>query len=116
LKSIEPEGLEIRNALTACLTNTSEGVVVKLRVQPRASKSQLSSLHGNSIKAKVTAPATEGRANEAVLDLLAKAVGIKRAQLTLVGGVKSRDKRILVQGMSQEEILDRLAGQFTERS
>lgn len=100
---------DIRTAITDCLTVTSDGVMIKLRVQPRASKSEIVGLHGSSIKVKVTVPATEGRANEAVLDFLAATLDVKRSQLTLVGGSKSRDKRLLVQGLEPKVVLDRLA-------
>lgn len=106
---------ETRSALMSCLTVTSDGVVLNLRVQPRASKSEILGLRGTSIKAKVTAPPADGRANEAVLDLLAATLEVKRAQLSLVGGPKAHDKRILVRGLQAEDIIARLADHLHKR-
>jgi uncharacterized protein (TIGR00251 family) len=56
-------------------------------------------MHGGALKAKVKAPPVEGKANQALLDLLAGALGVPRGRLTLVSGEQSRNKRVRVDGV-----------------
>src|SRR5260370_39387770 len=56
--------------------------------------------HGDALKVKVGAPPEGGRANDAVLALLAEVLGVPATALTLVGGSASRSKRVRVTGLS----------------
>ena len=58
---------------------------------------------------RVREPATSGRANEAVLSLLAKELGVPTAALTVTAGASSRDKRVRFAGLSAAELAKRLA-------
>jgi len=58
---------------------------------------------------RVRAPATSGRANDAVLTLLSKELGVPATALTLTGGASSRDKRVRIAGLSARELEKRLA-------
>jgi len=87
-----------------------DGAVLRVHVQPGASGEGIAGVHGNALKVRVRAPATSGRANEAVLTLLAKELGVPVAALTLTAGASSRDKRVRFGGLSAEELEKRLAG------
>jgi len=92
-----------------CFKATADGVVVQLQVQPRSSRNQLVGLQGNALKVKLTSPPVEGAANKACCAYLAKLFGIAKGSVELVGGDKSRQKRILLNGVSlqvAEEVLD----------
>ncbi len=81
---------------------------VKLRVIPNASRSEVVGMHGESVKLKVASPAVEGRANEAVLELVAERVGVGVREVRLIFGAKAREKLIVVEGLSAEEVRRRL--------
>jgi len=66
-------------------------------------KTELAGRHGDGWKIRVSAPPEDGRANDAVLDLLAERVGLPRRALTIVSGHKARDKVVEMTGIDAEE-------------
>ena len=68
------------------------GAQIALRVIPRASRDAITLGEDGSIRVHVTAPPADGRANSAVRDVLADALGIAKTRLTLLRGSKGRDK------------------------
>jgi uncharacterized protein (TIGR00251 family) len=62
------------------LRATADGVALDVLVQPRASRAKLGPIHGDRIKVAVTAPPVDGEANAAVIELVAKALGVARAR------------------------------------
>jgi uncharacterized protein (TIGR00251 family) len=91
------------------LTDHAEGVVLPVRAQPGARKAGVQGEQAGALKVAVTAPPEDGRANKALLELLRELLGLKRSQLELVGGLTSRDKRVLIRGMSASNLHARLA-------
>jgi uncharacterized protein (TIGR00251 family) len=87
-----------------------DGAVLRVHVQPGASSDGIVGVHGNALKVRVRAPATSGRANEALITLLGKELGVPAAALTLAAGASSRDKRVRFSGFSAAELEKRLAG------
>lgn len=79
-----------------------------VRVQPRASRSEVVGLHDGALRVRVQAPPAEGAANDALMVLLAKLLDVPRKQLRIVAGVTSRSKVIEVDGIDPERI-ERLA-------
>jgi len=73
-------------------------LVLEVRVQPRASRSEIAGRHGERLKVRLRAPPVDGRANEALVELVAAAFGIPRARVTLEHGHTSRDKRLRLLG------------------
>ncbi len=67
------------------------GAVFSVRAQPRARRNALTP--GAPIRVEVTAPPEAGRANAAIRDLLARALGVAPSRLTLTHGAGGRDKR-----------------------
>lgn len=61
----------------------------------------------------MTAAPEDGRANKALLEVLREALGLKRSQIELVSGEKSREKRFLVRGPTQDELAARIAALLT---
>jgi uncharacterized protein (TIGR00251 family) len=80
-----------------------------LRVSPGAAKAAVVGRHGDAWKVRVAAAPERGRANEAVLELLAETLELPRSSVTLVSGGGSRDKIVALAGISPEEIERRLA-------
>ena len=71
---------------------------LQIKVIPGA-KRNLFKEQGDSIKVYLTAPALEGRANEALVDFLAEHFGIKRSTIEIVKGLKSRHKVVNILGL-----------------
>jgi len=86
-----------------CLQETTAGVVLQLRVQPRSSRNQLVGLQGDALKIKLTSPPVDGAANKACCTYLAKLFDLTKSEVELVAGDKSREKRILLRGISLQK-------------
>ena len=86
-----------------CLQETANGVVLRLRVQPRSSRNQVVGLQGEALKVKLTSPPVDGAANKACCTYLAKLFNIAKTEVELVAGDKSRDKRVLLHGISLQQ-------------
>ncbi|MBI5116648.1 YggU family protein [Candidatus Poribacteria bacterium] len=89
----------------AYLQATEEGVVLRVRVQPRSSKESVTDVAGAFLKARVNAPPVEGAANEACRRLFAGFFDIEKRRVEIVSGLKSREKRILLRGVEKDHIL-----------
>ena len=81
---------------------------VRLRVSPGARRSELAGRYGDGWKVRVSASPERGRANEAVLDLLAERLELPRRSLSIVSGHGSREKTVLMEGIGPEETERRL--------
>ena len=82
---------------------------LRVRVSPGASRTAVSGRHGEAWKVRVAAPPEAGRANEAVVSLLAETLSLPRRSVTLVAGLGARDKVVEVAGLEQAEAERRLA-------
>ena len=89
---------------------TTDGVVLRVHLQPRASRNRFLGLHGESLKIALTAPPVDGAANAALLTLLTMTLHLPRTACVLQAGEKSRDKRVLIRTSTPE----RLIQQFEE--
>lgn len=83
-----------------------EGVVVSVKGMPGSRKAGLRGVQAGAMRIGVTQVAEKGKANEAILEVLASALGIRANRLTLVSGQTSREKQVLVQGWTREELLE----------
>ena len=81
---------------------------LRLRVSPGARRSGVVGRHGTSWKVRVTAVAEHGKANDAVLELLAKTLEVSRKQVHLVRGAAARDKTVELRGLTPDEAESRL--------
>ena len=75
-----------------------------VRVQPRASRSAIEGVHGDALKVRLSAPPVDGAANEALVELLARALGISRRDVRVVAGATSRAKVIEVEGVARARV------------
>jgi hypothetical protein len=73
-------------------------VTICVHAQPGARRTEVAGLHGDSVRIRVSAPALEDRANEALVDFVAGRFGVARRDVTLVAGAKSRQKRLRIRG------------------
>ena len=79
-------------------------VVLRLHVQPGARRTAVVGLHGGSVKVAVTAPADRGKANEAVLALVASLFDVAPSAVELVAGASARAKRVAVHDVDVESV------------
>jgi uncharacterized protein len=86
------------------MQRTATGVRIAVRVQPRASRNELAGLHGDALKVRVMAPAIEGAANDALVDLLCTTFGVSRRDVTIVSGATSRSKIVEILGIDEERV------------
>lgn len=81
---------------------------LRLRVSPGAAQSKLVGRHGDGWKVRVAAASEGGRANEAVLDLLARELELPRRSLSIVSGHATREKVVRMEGIDRAESERRL--------
>jgi uncharacterized protein (TIGR00251 family) len=105
--------------VTSPWSRTATGVRLRLRVQPRSSRERVAGLHGDAIKLQVTAPPVEGAANEAVVGLVARWLGVPRRAVTLVHGHAGRDKVVDVATSRPAELavaVERALAEFVDNA
>jgi uncharacterized protein (TIGR00251 family) len=79
-------------------------VVFAVRVQPRAGRDAIRGVHGDALKIALGAAPVDGAANEALIALVAKALGVGRRDVEIVSGETNRNKRLRVHGTSAEAV------------
>jgi uncharacterized protein (TIGR00251 family) len=89
---------------------TSDGVLITVRVIPRAARSGLAGTRGDALLVRLQAPPVEGAANEALVEVLAGALQVPKRAVTIVAGGRSRQKRVKVVGMDAATAAARLGG------
>ena len=91
------------------LTESRGGLTLSVKVVPGASRDAISGAYGGGIKLTVTRPPHGGQANEAVIDLLAEALALPRANIEIIRGHANPRKQVLLRGISARDVLARLA-------
>jgi uncharacterized protein len=94
-------GLQVRE--------TAEALEVRLHVQPRAKRCQVSGVYDGALKLKVTAPPVDDAANRAIVEFFSTLLGISRSGLQIVSGLKSKNKTLRIQGISLKTFLERVS-------
>lgn len=77
-----------------------DAVILSLHIQPGAKRTEVAGLHGDALKIRLAAPPVDGKANEALIAFLAKALGVVKADVELVSGHSSRAKRVRIAGIN----------------
>lgn len=101
--------------LPSYLHTQSDGVLLSLKVQPRASSNAVVGPAGHELRVRVTAPPVDAAANEALVRLLAEQLDCPRNRIELVRGHTSRHKVVKVFGIEAEAIAARLEKGGTSR-
>lgn len=83
---------------------TSSFATLNIRVQARARRDELVAVRDGVLVVRVSAPALEGRANQAVCRLLAQRLGVPVSHVTLVRGEHRRDKVVRIDGVDQSAV------------
>ncbi|MCB2170083.1 MAG: YggU family protein [Deltaproteobacteria bacterium] len=81
-----------------------DGLLIDVRVQPKSSKNAIVGIHGEALKIKLNAPPVEGKANKALIQLLAKLLKCPKSNVKIVSGQASRNKRLLIHIHNNDDI------------
>ena len=85
-------------------------VTFTVRVQPRASRTEMAGEYDGSLKLRLAAPPVDGKANEACRRFLAGLLDVPLNAVEIVSGESSRDKRIRIRGVTAEQVRSSLLG------
>ena len=88
-----------------------EAIVIAVRVHPGASREEIVLLADGSLDVRLRARPVEGQANARLIELLAERLGLRKREIVVVSGVRSRQKRVELALASAEELRRRLGGQ-----
>lgn len=75
-----------------------DDLLLRVRVQPKAARDEVAGLHGDALKVRITAPPTEGKANQHLLKFLAKELAVSKGDVSVARGDKGRDKTLRLAG------------------
>jgi len=94
MNSSFPEGL---------ISGTPDAAIIRLHLQPRASRTGLCGVQGDELKVRVTSPPVDDAANRLCTEFFAKAFKTAKSNVTIISGQKSRHKRLRVAGTAPDE-------------
>jgi uncharacterized protein len=95
-------------SLPTYLREQAGGVLLAIKLQPRASKNEIGEPLGDELRIKVTAPPVDAAANQALVELLADVLDCSRGQVELIRGQTSRHKVIRIRDLAADEVAKRL--------
>jgi uncharacterized protein (TIGR00251 family) len=90
--------------MTLEIAEKDGGCIFRVRIAPKGRRSEIVGKHGDAIKVRVQAPPVEGKANEALCELLAARLGVSARDVEIVSGHTSRWKRVRVDGVTPAAI------------
>ena len=89
------------------IQETAEGVIIRVRVTPRAKKDKIETPAHGSLPVKLNAPPVDNKANAALVALVAKKLGLAKSSISIKSGDKSRNKTLIVQGVTKKQVLEK---------
>lgn len=92
-------GMECMELMNIPFKKSKDGIVIRVRVQPRSSKKGLDGVSGDLLKVKLTSPPVDGAANGQLIEVLSEALGIKKSSFHIISGSSSRQKVIGIKGV-----------------
>lgn len=95
------------------LSDGRHGAALAIRVTPRSSRNEIVEvLPDQTIKVRLTAPPVEGQANAALIEFLAKVLGVAKTRIEIVAGSSGRDKLVTIFDMESSEAQERILSQL----
>jgi uncharacterized protein len=106
-----PEACEhcIANMTKQTDSSSEPSAEIRVRVTPRASRSEVLCREDGAILVRVCTPPVDGQANAAVIGVIAERLRIAKSRVTIVSGSTSREKRLRIDGMTEDEVRAKLA-------
>jgi uncharacterized protein (TIGR00251 family) len=90
------------------IESTPGGVSIRIYVAPRASTTRVIGAHNGSLKVALIAPPVDGAANKALVEFMAKVLGVPKSAVVLMSGEASRNKVVRVSGIGVDEVLEKI--------
>ena len=87
----------------------AEGTILPVRAQPGAKRNEIRGEQDGMLKVCVTQSPEKGKANKAVIELMAKTLGLRKSQIELLTGETSHQKRFLIRDITPQELAQKLA-------
>jgi hypothetical protein len=94
--------------MTVQLTESKEGVLLPIKARAAGKKNAIVGEHGGALRVSVTAPAERGKANAAIIDLLADLLAVRKSDLQIIRGATSSEKLVRVVGVDRQSLDDRI--------
>lgn len=98
----------LENRVPSYITDSGDGVILRVQVQTRASRDEIVGAHGDALKIRITAAPVAGAANKHLLKFLAKKLRVAKSQISIASGAASKVKSIAIEGISAEKVRQRL--------
>ncbi len=95
--------------MTLIIVEKNGSVTFPIRVVPSASKSEIVGELDGSLKLRIASPPVDGAANAEIIRFLAKKLGVPRSDVEIVSGQNSKNKRILIQNLSQSSFEEKIS-------
>ena len=96
------------NYLEVSENSSRSGVVLKVRVRPRASRDEVAGVMQGALKIRLCAPAVENQANEALTKFLSAVLKIPKSSVRILGGERARTKRVEIVGVTRQQLMNLL--------
>ena len=90
------------------IASAADGVLIDVRVIPRAGRSEVAGIRGGAVLIRLNAPPVDGAANTALIELLAEVLAVSRRDISIASGATSRHKRVKVVGITADRAASRL--------
>jgi uncharacterized protein len=95
------------------LSDHPDGIILPVKAQPGAKQNAIRGEQNGMLKVSVTQVAEKGKANKALIDVLAKELRLARSQIELIAGELQPQKRFLIRGIQKEELAARITAALT---
>jgi len=86
------------------IKETDDGVILDIHVVPRAPRSEFAGVQGDALKLRIAAPPVEGQANAECVRFLADILGVRKNQVKILSGHRSKKKKISVEGVRRGDV------------
>ena len=90
------------------IQETESGIVFSVKIVPGSSRTAIGGLLDGMLKIKISAPAEKGKANQCLIEFLAKELGVKKNSVRIIGGLTNPVKNVQVPGISAKMLLEKL--------
>ena len=90
-------------------TETPEGVILNVKAQPRSSRAGIDGLLGDAVKVRIRCAPVDGKANKELVETLADEFGLPKSSVVFKSGETSKQKRILLRGVTAAQVEQKLA-------
>ena len=85
-----------------------------MQIQPNARRNEVLGFEDGVLRVKIAAPPVKGKANKELVDFLSGLLGVSKGSITIEKGLTSRRKLVVIEGLSQAQILERLGAESRE--